>query len=114
MSAIGETLALASAGVMINNRTAKPEEKNQNFKSDKEKPNTSDIYAANNTRAVRDNYEGKTRNRFNDALNFRDTKVVPRFYKELDTFRKYNKNKKVPLIEGFSDEDSVFTDDDKT
>ena len=116
MAGIGDMIALASVGALINNRSSKKDIKNQNNKSKKEKTNSTDIYSSNNSRYVRDDYERLTRDRYRASRDFKNTKIIPKDYKKLDEFKKNSKNK-VALIEGFlsnDDDDSVFSDDDKS
>jgi hypothetical protein len=131
MAGIGEMLTLASTGVAINNRSPKKDIRNQNNKSKKEKLNTRNIYATNNSRAVRDDFENKARTQYRQSNDFKNTKVIPHYYKALDDFNRSNKNK-VALIEAFdgldgmddfastrkkrqrTDSDSMFSDDNKT
>ena len=120
MAGFGEMLGLASAGALINKRTPKKEVKNINNKSKKEKLNVKDMYSVNNSRGVRDDYENKARYRYRASRDFKNTKIIPKNYKDLDAFNKRNKNKVVP-IEGFNnnnndnnDSDSVFSDDNNT
>jgi hypothetical protein len=114
MSGMVDMMALAAAGSVINSRIPPKDVKNQNNKSKKEKTNTRDIYATNNSRATRDDYETKARARYRASRDFKNTKIIPKLYKELDEFNQQNKNK-VTFIEEFNgDSDSVYSDDAKT
>ena len=115
MSGIGEILGLGAMGSIINNRMPIIHNKDRNNKAKREKTNTIDIYSANNSRATRDDYEAKALKRFRDSRNFKDTKIIPKNYKDLDAFNKINKNK--INIENFDpnmNSDSVYSDDNQT
>jgi hypothetical protein len=119
MLGVGETIGLAALASVINDRTHKTVSRYQNDKSKKEKLNTRNIYATNNSRAVRDDFEDKARARYKESRDFKNTKVIPRHYKALDEFNKKNMTinaNKVAKIEDFSNEDndSTFSDDEKT
>src|SRR5579872_2754605 len=105
MFGLGETAALGSLGAVVNNRTVKPNIKNQNNKSKKEKSNCRDIYSANNSRIVRDDYETKARARYRASRNFKKTKIIPKNYKELEEYQIHQARNKVAKIEAFSDAD---------
>jgi len=114
MSGLGEALAFASVGAVINNRIPIDDSKSINNKSKKGKTNTRNIYSTNNSRAVRDDHESKARDRFRQSLDFKNTKMIPKDYSAYDEFKSRNQNKLVDIKEGFSnsDNDSTFTDDD--
>jgi hypothetical protein len=117
MAGIGEACALAAAGIVINKRTSKPNIKNQNNKSKKEKSNTRDMYSSNNSRNVQNTFETKGKNRYRKSRNFRKTKIIPKDYQRMDDFNVRTRNK-VARIEGFvngyDSSDSDFSDDNKT
>jgi hypothetical protein len=96
-------------GALISNRTPNKPAINQNNKSKKEKLSTKDIYSANNSRACRDAYESSARKRYKASRDFKNTKIIPKNYKQLDEFNKANRNKI-----NFDDDDSVYSDDQRT
>jgi hypothetical protein len=114
MEAIAQTLGLGSIGSILNKKKNNIDtnkfNRKQNNKSRNENTNTRDIYSSNNTRFVRDEYENKSRDKFRQSRNFRDTKVVPRDYSRFDDFLKHNKNNKHNSLP--TDSDSVFSDTD--
>jgi hypothetical protein len=117
MAELGEIFALASVGSVINDRIIKPDIKNQNNKSKKEKSNTRDIYTTNNERNVRDAYEKLARDRSRAGRDFKNTKVIPKRYKQIDDYNQRNRGK-INLNEHFAnssnqanqDDDSQFSD----
>jgi hypothetical protein len=115
MAEIGALLGLGAMGSIINSRTPIIHNKDRNNKAKREKTNTIDIYSANNSRAVRDHYEAKALKRFRDSKNFKDTKIIPKNYKDLDVYNQTNKNKiNIENFDPSMNSDSVYSDDNQT
>jgi len=93
MAGIGEILALAAAGYLINERTPKVTPVKKNKKSKKERTNATDIYNQNNSREVRDEFETKGKKRYQESLDFRNTRMIPKDYKEFGKYLDKNKGK---------------------
>ena len=112
MAGLGELLTLGAAGMVIDGRTKTPDIKYQNNKSKKEKTNTKDMYTTNNSRYVRDSYEKSARDRYRASMNFRNSDIIPKKYRELDSFNKRNSRKVAIIEEGFTniDSDSAYSD----
>jgi hypothetical protein len=114
MAGLGEILALAATGAMIDGRQEKLDTKNKNNKSKKEIIlNTRDIYAANNSRVVRDTYDKYANHRYKASIDFKNTKIIPKNYEQIDDYNQ-RKNNKIQLVENFDDSDSEFSADIET
>lgn len=95
MAGMTEIFALAGAGLAINDRDQRQEIKNRNNKSKIESKNTTDIYTTNNSRKTRDREESLARKRFRDSRRFKDTKIIPKNYKDYEDWLNRNKNKPI-------------------
>lgn len=63
----------------------------QNNKSKTELTNTIDIYSADNTRITRDYYDSRFIDRYKKSRDFKQTKIIPRDYKEIDYYERKEK-----------------------
>jgi len=111
MAGIGEIIALAASGMLINDRIKVPTKIKKNKKAMREKTNATDIYNQQNLLKNEQYISGVAKKKIEDSYNFKNTGIYPNRYKEVGDYMERRKKKKIKSIETFADSDSEFSDD---
>lgn len=93
MAGIVEILLLGAIGFIINKKISKPDFHNNNNKSMIENKNTVNIYNQDNSEDIQNYSRDHGIKRYKKSLDFKNTCIIPKHYKDLDEFQKNTKNK---------------------